>query len=86
MAEGAGLGISLTSADIATLFGEDQARYLVALPESRLAALQAAATAAGVPLAQVGQFGGTTVTLGTDAAPLADLSALFRSAFAKAVG
>jgi hypothetical protein len=37
-------------------------------------------------LAQVGQFGGTTVKLGTDAAPLADLSALYRSAFAKAVG
>jgi phosphoribosylformylglycinamidine synthase len=86
MAEGAGLGVSLTSADIATLFGEDQARYLVAVPASRLPALQAAATAAGVPLAQVGQFGGTTVTLGTDTAPLAELAALYRSAFAKAVG
>ena len=86
MAEGAGLGVSLTSADNATLFGEDQARYLVAVPASRLPALQTAAQAAGVPLAQVGQFGGTTVTLGTDAASLADLSALYRSAFAKAVG
>jgi phosphoribosylformylglycinamidine synthase len=37
-------------------------------------------------LAQVGQFGGTTVTLGTDTAPLAELAALYRSAFAKAVG
>ena len=86
MAEGAGLGVSLTSADIATLFGEDQARYLVAVPASRLPALQTAAQAAGVPLAHVGQFGGSSVTLGTDAAPLADLSALYRSAFAKAVG
>jgi phosphoribosylformylglycinamidine synthase len=86
MAEGAGLGVSLTSADIATLFGEDQARYLVALPANRLPTLQTAAKAAGVPLAQVGQFGGSNVTLGTDAAPLADLAALYRSAFAKAVG
>jgi phosphoribosylformylglycinamidine synthase len=86
MAEGAGLGVSLDSANIAALFGEDQARYLVALPASALPALQAAAQSAGVPLAKVGQFGGTTVTLGTDAAPLADLSALYRSAFAKAVG
>jgi phosphoribosylformylglycinamidine synthase len=86
MAEGAGLGVSLTSAEIATLFGEDQARYLVAVPASRLPALQAAAQAACVPLAQVGQFGGTTVTLGTDTAPLAELAALYRSAFAKAVG
>ena len=39
-----------------------------------------------VPVALVGQFGGTTVTLGTDTAPLADLSALYRTAFAKAVG
>jgi phosphoribosylformylglycinamidine synthase len=37
-------------------------------------------------LAQVGQFGGSNVTLGTDAAPLADLAALYRAAFAKAVG
>ena len=34
MAEGAGLGLTLTTADIATLYGEDQARYLVALPAS----------------------------------------------------
>ena len=85
MAEAAGLGVTLDTADIATLFGEDQARYLVALPAANLGTLQAAAKAAGVTLAEVGRFGGTTVTLGTDSAPLSDLSALYRGAFAKAV-
>lgn len=85
MAEAAGLGVTLDTANIATLFGEDQARYLVALPAANLGTLQAAAKAAGVTLAEVGRFGGTTVILGTDSAPLSDLSALYRGAFAKAV-
>ncbi len=85
MAEGAGLGVTLTAADIAQLFGEDQARYLVAVSPASLPALQSAANSAGVPLTQAGTFGGATVSFGTDSAPLADLSALYRSAFAKAV-
>jgi hypothetical protein len=48
--------------------------------------LQAAAKAAGVHLALVGQFGGANVTLGQDAAPVADLSRLYRGAFAAALG
>lgn len=85
MAEGAGLGLTLDSAEIATLFGEDQARYLVAVAPAALDALQAAAQAAGVPLAIMGQFGGDAVRMGGDAAALADLSALYRGAFAAAV-
>jgi len=86
MAEAAGLGLCLDPADIPTLYGEDQARYLVACSTAQAVKLEAVATAAGVPLARVGSFGGTTVRLGTDQAPLADLSALYRSAFAAAVG
>ena len=86
MAEAAGLGLCLDPADIPTLYGEDQARYLVACSTAQAVKLEAVATAAGVPLARVGNFGGTTVRLGTDQAPLADLSALYRSAFARAVG
>jgi phosphoribosylformylglycinamidine synthase len=86
MAEGAGIGVRIDSAETAFLFGEDQARYLVAVAQGALAGLQAAAKAAGVPLALVGQFGGTDVTLGTESAPLADLSRLYRSAFAAALG
>ena len=83
MAEGAGLGLTLEAGDIPTLFGEDQARYLIAT--SSADALLAAGKAAGVPVAVVGRFGGETVSFGGDTAPLAALSDLYRSAFAKAV-
>ena len=86
MAEAAGLGITLTSADIGQLFGEDQARYLIATDAAGAMTLAAAAVAAGVPIAEVGQFGGPAVSLGGDVAALADLSAIYRGAFAKAVG
>lgn len=85
MAEAAGIGVQLDSDDIAQLFGEDQARYLVACDEAGAEALEAAAKAAGVPLDRVGIFGGTTVALGADTAPLADLSTLYRTAFAAAI-
>ncbi|OYX41805.1 MAG: phosphoribosylformylglycinamidine synthase II [Rhodobacterales bacterium 32-67-9] len=85
MAEGAGIGVTLDPGETAFLFGEDQARYLVALRQSDIAALTAAAQAAGVPLALVGRFGGDTVTLGAASAPLADLSHLYRTAFAAAI-
>lgn len=85
LAEAAGIGVQLDSDDIAQLFGEDQARYLVACDEAGAEALEAAAQAAGVPLDRVGIFGGTTVALGADTAPLADLSTLYRTAFAAAI-
>jgi phosphoribosylformylglycinamidine synthase len=85
MAEAAGLGICLDAAEIGQLFGEDQARYLVACDADGAAALETAAKAAGVPLARVGRFGGADVVLGADRAPLAELSHLFRTAFAAAV-
>ncbi|WP_444461278.1 phosphoribosylformylglycinamidine synthase subunit PurL [Rhodobacter capsulatus] len=85
MAEAAGIGVQLDSGDIAQLFGEDQARYLVACDEAGAEALEAAAQAAGVPLDRVGIFGGATVALGADTAPLAELSTLYRTAFAAAV-
>ncbi|MEZ5883172.1 MAG: phosphoribosylformylglycinamidine synthase subunit PurL [Paracoccaceae bacterium] len=85
MAEAAGLGLKLDTGDIATLFGEDQARYLVACDAAGAAALEAAAGAADVPVARVGHFGGNTVTFGDASAPLAELSALYRGAFADAI-
>ncbi|KJZ29946.1 hypothetical protein TW83_17320, partial [Paracoccus sp. S4493] len=84
-AEAAGLGVTLDSGDIAHLFGEDQARYLVACRPDAAEALTAAAQAAGVPIATVGRFGGDSVTLGDDSAPLAELSSLYRTAFAAAI-
>ena len=86
MAEGAGIGLTLEAGDIATLFGEDQARYLVAVAPAALDGLLAAGAAAGVPVARVGVFGGDGIAFGDASAPLAGLSALYRTAFAKAVG
>jgi phosphoribosylformylglycinamidine synthase subunit PurL len=82
MAEAAGLGITLDAGDIPTLFGEDQARYLLACDAAGAAALMAG----NVPCAIVGRFGGDAVQFGTEVKPMADLSALYRGAFARAVG
>ncbi|MFM2366394.1 MAG: hypothetical protein RIR95_1002, partial [Pseudomonadota bacterium] len=86
MAEGAGLGVTLATADVATLFGEDQARYLIACAPEAAAAIEAAGLAAGASVARVGSFGGDAVDFGGDCASIADLSALYRGAFARAVG
>jgi phosphoribosylformylglycinamidine synthase len=85
MAEGAGIGLRLDSGDIAELFGEDQARYLVACDTAGAGALLAAAASAGIPAAQVGSFGGTAVEMGGDAGDLAELSGLYRGAFKAAL-
>ncbi|MBC7146977.1 MAG: phosphoribosylformylglycinamidine synthase subunit PurL [Thioclava marina] len=85
MAEAAGVGVTLDADDIPTLFGEDQARYLVACSFDQAEALMVAARKAEVPLATVGRFGGDTVSFGSESAPLAELSSLYKSAFKAAV-
>ena len=86
MGEGAGLGVTLNDDTIATLFGEDQARYLVACSAGEAEGILAAAQAAGVPAARIGQFGGADVVFGADRAPLKALSELYRCAFADRIG
>lgn len=86
MAEAAGLGLSLDADDIATLYGEDQARYLLACSFDQAEALMVAAGQAGVMLAVVGKFGGDMIQMGKDTAPLAEISALYRNSFADAIG
>ena len=83
MAEGAGVGVTLDAADTPTLFGEDQARYLIACNFDQAEALMSAASAAGVPLAAVGKFGGDQVTFGDISASLNDLSITYRTTFSK---
>jgi phosphoribosylformylglycinamidine synthase len=85
LAEHAGVGVHLNSADTATLFGEDQGRYLIACNFDQAEALMTAAGQAGLPLTSVGTFTGDTVRFGRSEAPLADLAATYRSAFAAAV-
>ena len=81
LAEAAGVGVTLDASDTPTLFGEDQARYLIACNFDQAEALMSAAAAADVPLTTVGKFGGTDVTFGGSSAPLADLSAIYRTTF-----
>uniref|UniRef100_UPI003F6C990B AIR synthase-related protein n=1 Tax=Celeribacter marinus TaxID=1397108 RepID=UPI003F6C990B len=81
MAEAAGLGLTLDDSDTAQLFGEDQARYLVACSFDQAEALMVAAGQAGVTLATVGKFGGDTVQMGGSSAPMAELSAIYRGTF-----
>ncbi len=85
MAEAAGVGITLDVADTPTLFGEDQARYLVACNFDQAEALMISAGQCGVQLSTVGKVGGEAVTFGTASAPLAELTQIYRSSFAKAV-
>ena len=85
MADAAGLGVTLDDADIAQLFGEDQARYLVSCGFDQAEALMIAAGQVGVPIAQVGRFGGDRVTFGSDVALLAELSALYHNSFEDAI-
>jgi len=86
MAEAAQTGITLDSDDTPTLFGEDQARYLVACNFDKAEALMTEAGKAGVPITTVGKFGGSDVTMGVASLPLGDLAALFRTSFQEAIG
>ncbi len=86
MAEAAGVGVALDTSDTAELFGEDQARYLVACNFDQAEALMVAAGQAGVPIATVGRFTGADVSFGGTAAPLEELSAIYRGAFADVLG
>ena len=82
MAEASGVGLQLDTDDTATLFGEDQARYLIACSFDAAETLMVAAGQAGVPITTVGRFTGTTMRMGRSEAQLAELATLYRSAFA----
>jgi phosphoribosylformylglycinamidine synthase len=84
LAAAAGIGVALDVAGTAPLFGEDQARYLVATNDPET--LMAAGRVAKVSVAVVGRFGGDVVRLGGSEAGLADLVALHDSAFEAALG
>ncbi len=85
LAEAAGVGVCLDEASTEFLFGEDQARYLVACNFDQAEALMIAAGQAGVPLVSVGRFTDDAVRIGNSEAPLEELTTTFRSSFAEAV-
>ncbi len=85
LAEQADVGLQLDVADTATLFGEDQARYLVACNFDTAEYLMAQAARAGVAIAFVGRFTGDALKIGTSEASLSELRDIYRSSFAAAV-
>ena len=83
MAEAAGVGVQIDTDETPALFGEEQARYLVACNFDQAEALMTEAGKAGVTISSVGKFVGDTVKFGGSEAPLSDLAALYRSSFAE---
>ncbi len=81
MAEASGVGVALETDATEILFGEDQARYLIACSFDKAEALMIAAGKAGVPIETVGKFGGTSVKMGSSEAPLEELALLYRDTF-----
>ena len=86
MAEAAGVGVTVETADTGELFGEDQARYLIACNFDQAEALMIAAGQAGVEIQSIGKFGGDQVGFGGSAAPLGELATTFRTSFTAALG
>ena len=81
MAEAAGVGVTINSDNTAEIFGEDQARYLVACNFDQAEALMVSAGVAGIPISYVGNFGGNQVKFGDTSAELSTLKQIFRSSF-----
>ncbi len=67
-------------------FGEDQARYILACPESNFPALAALAGDAGVSVRIRGRFGGNTLHLGASTLPLEELRQAHESGLTKLLG
>jgi len=86
MAEAGEVGVQIDVADQALLFGEDQARYLLACNFDQAEWLMGEAAKAGVHIETVGKFTGDAVKLGGSEAPLAELAEQFRASFEAAVG
>jgi phosphoribosylformylglycinamidine synthase II len=83
MAMAGGIGAALNvAADIAALFGEDQGRYLLSVPQSKAAALLSEALTSGIAASSLGTSGGDKITLkGTGEISLAKLRSAHESWF-----
>lgn len=76
MAASSSTGVKLDASDAATLFGEDQGRYLVACSTDKAEALMVAAGQAGLQITTVGKFGSDQITIGGSSESLDALRAL----------
>ena len=68
IASGLGATVEVPAPAHVALFAEDQARYVVSLPEASVAAVVADAAAAGVPAVRLGATGGDMLILAPDVA------------------
>ena len=85
LAEQAQIGITIDYDDTPNLFGEDQARYLIACSFDQAEDLMITAATANVPITMVGKVGGDQITFGNYSHDLADLTITFRTSFEAAV-
>ncbi|MEM7295452.1 MAG: phosphoribosylformylglycinamidine synthase subunit PurL [Pseudomonadota bacterium] len=85
LAQESGVGINLDVGDMATLFGEDQGRYLIACSFDKAEELMIAAARAQVTITAVGRFTGDQVRLGSSSAELSVLTELFQGTLGEAL-
>ncbi|WP_340260727.1 phosphoribosylformylglycinamidine synthase subunit PurL [Roseobacter sp. HKCCA0882] len=76
MATASDKGVTLDASDAASLFGEDQGRYLIACSTDKAEALMVAAGQVGLQITTVGKFGGDQITIGGSSESLDALRAL----------
>jgi phosphoribosylformylglycinamidine synthase subunit PurL len=87
MAMAGSIGADLIAAAIPFWFGEDQARYVIAVPASEAARIVSDAKHAGAPLAALGKTGGDGLALdGAGDVPLAQLRAAHEAWFPAFMG
>ena len=86
LAQAGDVGVQLDQDDTAFLFGEDQARYLIACNFDQAEALMIEAGKEQITLETVGKFVGSDVKFGASSAPLKDLSDLSEGRFSEIFG
>jgi phosphoribosylformylglycinamidine synthase len=76
MASGIGANLTISGPDLhAKLFGEDQARYVLAVAEGKAAEVLANAEKTGVPARRIGSTTGNDLVVNGEAVAVADLKA-----------
>lgn len=86
MAQAAGTGLAIEDGDTGWFFGEDQGRYLLAVPMTEATILIDLAKSQGIQARLIGSFGGEDFALGDAKADLADLVAIYRDTFGAEFG
>jgi phosphoribosylformylglycinamidine synthase len=67
------IGVQIAENSIAFLYGEDQARYVVAVPKAHADRILSDAKSAGVPAVLLGTTGGDKIAVGNASITLAEL-------------